>query len=87
MSLPCIVCDKQLEDAMPDVDNQPYDATAFTASGHYGLTVFDPMVGNTMLEINVCTECLTLKHKSVFHVTVERKRPVLTYITWAGSSQ
>lgn len=68
MSLPCIVCDKPLEDAMPGVDNQPHAGNAFTSHGHYGSTVFDCEGG--YLEINVCSECLIAKRNtSVFHVT------------------
>jgi hypothetical protein len=69
LPLPCIRCDKELEPAMqplPDDKeiNQPFAGTAFTSSGHYGSTVFDP-VGNmmgrngTFIELNVCDDCLT----------------------------
>lgn len=56
--VPCIVCDKVLEEAIPDSKNQPYKATTFMTQGHYGSTFFDPMDGS-YLEINVCDDCLT----------------------------
>ena len=59
--MPCIACGKTLESAFDvpnDLVNQPYGATAFHTSGHYGSTVFDP-VADVRLEINVCDECLT----------------------------
>jgi hypothetical protein len=44
--------------------NQPYAATTFDSTGHYGSTVWDPM--NTpwggsrqFIQINVCDPCLT----------------------------
>ena len=68
MTLPCIVCDKELEPAIPEphgrAENQPYAATSFWTAGHYGSTVFDPMDG-TRLEINVCDGCLTKKNDKV----------------------
>lgn len=55
--VPCIVCDRILEEAIPDSINQPYKATTFSTKGHYGSTFFDPMDGS-YLEINVCDVCL-----------------------------
>ena len=55
--VPCIVCDRVLEEAMSDSFNQPYKATAFLSHGHYGSTFFDPMDGR-YIEINVCDVCL-----------------------------
>lgn len=61
-TLPCIVCGKILEAAMPDNSdkNQPYAGLAFHSHGHYGGTVFDSM-GNELLEVNICDECLVAK--------------------------
>lgn len=74
MDLPCIVCDKPLENVMSDVDgNQPYGGTAFTSHGHYGSTVFDCDGG--YLEINICAECSIKKRGSIFHVT--EKKPIV----------
>jgi len=65
MTLPCIVCDKELESALPekfdDVD-QPYAGTSFYAHGQYGSTIFDPMDGS-FLKINICDDCLDKKAK------------------------
>lgn len=55
--VPCIVCGKVLEEAIPDGINQPYKGTSFTTHGHYGSTFFDPM-DNSCLEINICDDCL-----------------------------
>lgn len=61
--IPCIVCDKELENVDFTADNQPYEGTAFSTHGHYGSTSFDPMNGS-MLEINICDECLVVKGKA-----------------------
>jgi hypothetical protein len=58
MCLPCIVCEKDLEDVYPShPGNQPLHGTAFTTHGHYGSTVFDPMDGS-YLDLSICDECL-----------------------------
>lgn len=88
MTLPCIVCDKPLESAFGKLDvgveNQPYDATAFTTHGHYGSTAFDCDGGH--LEINICTPCLVSKKDKVFHVT--EQLPIVkqqyNYQIWGG---
>lgn len=54
-ALPCIVCGGALIGC--STPNQPLDALAFSTSGHYGTTLFDPMDGSA-LEINVCDPCL-----------------------------
>lgn len=56
-ALSCIRCDKQLENAFDDVTNQPSGGLAFSAMGHYGGTLFDPMDGS-YIELNVCDVCL-----------------------------
>jgi hypothetical protein len=55
--VPCIVCDRVLEEAISGSTNQPYKATTFKTRGHYGSTFFDPM-DSSYLEINVCDVCL-----------------------------
>jgi len=58
-ALPCIVCGKPLRNVLDDAENQPYVGTAFTASGHYGSTVWDEgFRSQERLEINVCDTCL-----------------------------
>lgn len=68
MTLPCFGCGKPLESAFAPViggdHNQPSDATCFRTSGHYGSGVFDPM-DRTMLELNVCDDCLTGRSERV----------------------
>jgi hypothetical protein len=63
MTLPCIICDKELDAVAPEFQtNQPYDAVSFIAYGQYGSTVFDPCDGRgTYLEVNICDECLIKK--------------------------
>lgn len=66
--LPCIMCDKILDPAFPlekeTIAAQPYGATTFFSSGQYGSTVFDP-IDDSMLQINVCDECLEKKYQNV----------------------
>lgn len=57
--LSCIVCGYQPEKAYNGcTDNQPYKATVFASTGHYGSTFFDPMTSGEFIEINICDECL-----------------------------
>ena len=57
--LSCIVCGFQPETAYHGCNhNQPYKATAFSTTGHYGSTFFDSLSQNEFIEINVCDECL-----------------------------
>ena len=74
----CIVCDKVLEEAIPDSTNQPYKATTFMTKGHYGSTFFDPMDGS-YLEINVCDECLE-KAKSAKKIVYYVAKKVVYYV-------
>lgn len=84
MALPCIVCDRLLEDAIPQGggrnSNQPHAGTAFTTTGHYGSTVFDMEPG--FLEINVCDPCLLSKYESVAHGQTKTPAPVVEYKKW-----
>lgn len=61
-SLPCFRCGKELYEVFePQFHNgiiQPYKGTKFSSSGHYGSTIFDPMIIGENLIINVCDECL-----------------------------
>lgn len=61
--VPCLVCNKVLDNVMEDAENQPYEGTSFETHGHYGSTSFDPMNGS-LLEINICDECLTQAGKN-----------------------
>ncbi len=74
--LNCIVCNKELEPALPEPEhNQPYGGTSFTSQGHYGSTVWDPMDGSS-LEINVCDECLVKAayKDQVLHLTAPQRQ-------------
>ena len=57
--LSCIVCGYQPTEAYNGcTHNQPYKATAFSTTGHYGSTFFDTLEPGEQIEINVCEECL-----------------------------
>ncbi len=89
--LPCIVCGNNIEpvDEGLDSHNQPYAGTNFLTYGHYGSTVFDPMVveKRIRLEINICDGCL-LHRKDNVYIVVEKPRHVEeTYIKWDGKTQ
>jgi hypothetical protein len=76
--VPCVICHKRLDEAIPDSTNQPYKATTFMTHGHYGSTFFDPMDGS-YLEINVCDECLE-RVKSENKIYHYRGKKVTTYV-------
>ena len=71
--VPCIVCGKVLQSAIPGAINQPYAGTAFMTTGHYGSTAFDPMDGSR-LEIIVCDPCLILAIGRVMHFPPQTHR-------------
>ncbi|HWP61379.1 MAG TPA: hypothetical protein VN495_02150 [Candidatus Paceibacterota bacterium] len=56
-ALPCIVCEKVLEN-IADSCNQPDNGLEFTTPGHYGSTAFDPM-NEEQLIIDICDDCLS----------------------------
>ena len=70
MTLPCIVCKKDLKGVSSPTSepNHPTDALSFTSHGQYGTRVFDPMDG-TWIEINICDPCLieAAQNKQVLH--------------------
>ena len=61
-TLPCIVCREPLNNVLPDAIgdfNQPSNGLAFITYGHYGSTIFDPvLVNGQWLEINICDKCV-----------------------------
>lgn len=59
-TLPCIVCDKQLNNVsgVPiEKDNQPSGGLEFVAYGHYGSSEHDPMDGSKLI-LNLCDHCV-----------------------------
>lgn len=56
--LACAVCEAVLEtvDGDPQV---PYAGDIFTATGHYGSTMYDPVFGGEHLTLTICARCLT----------------------------
>ena len=85
--VPCFVCGKQLAPAIPPEvrirkdANQPYAGTAFTSHGHYGSTVFDPMGPGTILELNICDDCLRAGAERVLHGAVHTHETI-SYLPW-----
>lgn len=77
--LSCLVCDKDLHPSVTSQDPDtpvidavpPLDGLVFIARGNYGSSIFDP-VGDgqnaSYLEINICDDCVTEKHKNVREV-------------------
>jgi hypothetical protein len=57
-ALPCIVCGEDLH-GLDHRQNHPNNGLEFTATGHYGTRVFDPMNGDR-LAINVCDPCMDI---------------------------
>ena len=59
LALPCIVCEKPLQNVDADTDNQPYGGTEFQARGHYGSTIHDPCgeADPIFLVVNICATC------------------------------
>jgi hypothetical protein len=64
--LPCIICRKELESALPPehmdgYTNQPYGGTCFHSYGHYGSTFYD-LEGSPLspryIAVNICDDCL-----------------------------
>jgi hypothetical protein len=51
--LPCFVCGGVLENAVPNVENQPYGGTEFSTPGHYGSTFWDSFDGQELV-LNIC---------------------------------
>jgi hypothetical protein len=86
--LPCLVCGCVLGPACPGY-RQPYAATAFSASGHYG-SMFDPLIGATWLSVNVCDACLTAAgEQGRVHLLAEQhvQRPEPDAVLWTASRE
>lgn len=98
----CIVCDKKTDKAFMKNINyhfkqitddsevnyvQPYAATEFTTSGQYGSTVFDPLLEEEYLTINICDTCLIQKSKQnyILHskiITLNNEEKLETIKYW-----
>jgi hypothetical protein len=82
--LPCIVCNKQLRPAFPEVvdeTNHPQEGTVFIAWGNYGSSIHDP-IEPAHLEITICDECLVERHEKVLLANFEfGQEPV--YSDWS----
>lgn len=69
----CIKCGSKM-DNIAERGFQPMGGTAFSTSGHYGSTVFDPM-DSTALEIVICDGCLSaaIETPLVFYYNTQRR--------------
>lgn len=56
-TLACVCCQAELPNIMATCGIQPSGGLAFSSSGHFGSTVFDPMDGSS-IQIVVCDPCL-----------------------------
>jgi len=83
---PCIVCDRELENAIGDSVGQPYAGTAFLSGGHYGSTVWDPCSEYRNLRVIVCDTCLIEAAKAgrVLYEVVAPRAPVVDQRLWNG---
>jgi hypothetical protein len=86
-AIPCIVCKTALRNIYdsPTEGNQPVGGLAFSTTGHYGTTLFDPMNGSS-LEINICDPCLA-KARDAKEVLIGREVgwsiPKIKYEPWS----
>lgn len=55
---PCAVCGT-VPEAMDGDPHVPYAADIFTATGHYGSTMYDPVFGGEHITLTICESCLT----------------------------
>lgn len=88
-ALPCIICGAKLKQATPSPINQPRDGTCFEARGHYGSTVYDPLMEGEYLTISICDKCLVAKaaEGAVKQVITERQASTYTVRSWSGPDQ
>lgn len=84
--LPCLVCGMQPSSAFgdhaPDSKHQPNDAVMFTASGNYGSSVWDPMMGSQLLLVNICDECLVLGKDRIAVMTTIHQPDTREFKPW-----
>lgn len=74
-SMRCLICRRELQEVFKDPASvgQPNDATAWTTTGHYGSTVYDPVSEHQYLEAYICDGCL--RERADLVVTV-RPKPI-----------
>lgn len=78
-ALPCFTCGKAIHGVTPPTamcgdQDDPLHATIFRAPGNYGSGVFDPLHGETYLEINLCDGCMKARQDRVYYT--RRLRPI-----------
>jgi len=57
---------------------EPHRATAWSATGNYGSTLYDPMTGSCSLQVYICDTCLKEREDRVISINTEQPRPVHT---------
>jgi hypothetical protein len=70
---PCFVCNKELQYEHMSKENPAsrcflYDGLWFDATGNFGSTIYDPIMGNDFLRIAICDKCVMKKKKQVKHI-------------------
>lgn len=57
--LQCIKCNEPMSNFIDAAKGmQPNGGLAFHTHGHYGTTYFDPMDGQSYLEVSICDKCV-----------------------------
>lgn len=92
--LPCLICGKELEQAVWDGGdspvqlNHPKDAIGFTTKGHYGSRFFDPARAPVHLELAICDECMNERQDRLRLVRITREPPIVEVVedaeNWMG---
>lgn len=59
MTIPCIVCKTNLTTIQYETEEvHPLRGLHFVTYGHYGSTIFDPVVTSTQLDVVICDNCI-----------------------------
>lgn len=63
--IPCIVCGTELvnwayesSDGTHMIEVHPMEGLHFQTRGHYGSTIFDPVMGDERLDVAICDTCI-----------------------------
>lgn len=64
-TIPCIVCGRELKnwsyessDRTHMIEVHPMEGLHFQTRGHYGSTIFDPVMGDERLDVAICDMCI-----------------------------
>lgn len=70
----CLCCGRELGLALAGETSVPWGAVRFTALGNYGSRVYDSVMGNEYLQVNVCDDCLVERRDRVRCVRYDDRR-------------